>query len=468
MKNLIVFVMVAAALTIFNGCQKEELTDRQLTDEVQPQFVVNDFGILHFNSMEEFENIIDKLIDETGFYKTLNSSNFKSLRSINEFNLKSSLNETSSEDTLVVSDAFASVLNAEREVIVAGNLFKVSKHGTFKSTESNIELLRELDKLESVKDMIVPVNESNLKSASSELEKYYSFIEYDDVFIYDTFEEYSGGGSYYSSTSEPDYDNFVTKTESQTIFGDAWDALFGYSNSTKVWFNNDNKKCVDVKLYCVNYLVYSETGIKVKTQKKGWTGLLSKTEVDEIRVGWDYVELEQKLPNLTSDVIGEMKKWTTAVHDPVTQQYKKYLGIAKTEFEKKTYFSIDLLVDDFEVTNKDVLGLIIKGGYNWAKSTFGSSPNLEAVREISPYAPKKARLKLGKYELSGKNTDKETFIFKKDFGVIVNLSVNLSNLSVNPTGFQPAAEEYKIIKASVYGCAKNGSEWKGVRYNYKY
>ncbi len=89
------------------------------------------------------------------------------------------------------------------------------------------------------------------------------------------------------------------------------------------------------------------------------------------------------------------------------------------------------MVDDFEVTNKDVL-------------------------------------KLDKYELSGMNTDKETFVFKNDFGVIVSVSVNLSNLNVNPTGFQPAAEKHKIIKASIYGCAKNGSEWKGVRYNYKY
>ncbi len=456
----------------FTSCNKDDFFSKTQHDKVQES---NNIGILKFNSMEEFQNTIILLIEDKDHYKRLNNESFTSLRYIDDIGLKSSSNENSQEDTLVVSDAFASVLNAEREVIVEGNLFKVSKHGTFKSTESNVELLRELDKLESIEDMIEPINESNLKSTSTEQEPIYSFKEHDDVYIYDTFNKYddndgySGGSTYTSSTSEPNYDNFVIKTEGQTVFGDAWDVLFGYSNSTKVWFNNDSKKCVDVKLYSVNYLIYSEAGIKVKTQKKGWTGLLSKTEVDEIRVGWDYVELEQTIPNFTSDVIGEMKKWTTAVHDPVTQQYQKYLGIAKTQFSKKTYFSIDLLVDQFEVTNKDVLKLVVKGGYDWAKSTFGSStPKIEAVREISPYAPKKARLKLGKFELSGTNTDKETFVFKNDFGVIVNVNVNLSNLSVNPTGIQPAAEKYKIIKASVYGCARNGSEWKGVRYNYKY
>ena len=464
-KSLVLAIFLG--LLVFTSCNKDDFSQNSENNKLMS----NDIGILHFNTMEEFENTINQVIAEKEFYKSLNNNMFTSLRTINDFALKSSSNESAVEDTLVVSDAFASVLNSEREVIVADNLFKVSKHGTFKSTESNLELLRELDKLESITDLLIPINQSGLKSASVVDEKYYALRDYDDVYIYDTFEQYGGsssGGTYTSTTSEPNYDNFVVKTESQTIFGDAWDALFGYSNSTKVWFNNDSKKCVDVKLYCVNYLVYSETGIKVKTQKKGFLGILDKTNVDEIRVGWDYVELEQKLPNLTSDVIGEMKKWTTAVHDPVTQQYKKYLGIAKTQFAKKTYFSIDLLVDDFEVTNKDVLKLVIKGGYNWAKSTFGSSPNLEAVREISPYAPKKARLKLDKFELSGTNTDKETFVFKNDFGFIVSVSVNLSNLSVNPTGFQPAAEKYEIKKASVYGCARNGSEWKGVRYNYKY
>lgn len=450
MKTKSLISVILLGLVFLTSCNKDDFLQNTENDVTKEN---NGVGILHFNSMAEFENTISQVIDNKEFYKSLNNNTFTSLRTLNDFALKSSSNESTTEDTLVVSDAFASVLNSEREVIVADNLFKVSKHGTFKSTESNLELLRELDKLESIADLIEPINQSGLKSASIADENYYALKDYDDVFIYDTFGEYGGGSSgssFTSSTTEPDYDNFVTKTESQTIFGDAWDALFGYSNSTKVWFKNDSKKCVDVKLYSVNYLVYSETGIKVKTQKKGFLGILSKTNVDEIRVGWDYVELEQKLPNLTSDVIGEMKKWTTAVHDPVTQQYKKYLGIAKTEFKKKTYFSVDLLVDDFEVTNKDVLKLVIKGGYNWAKSTFGSSaPKPEAIREISPYAPKKARLKLDKYELSGTNTDKETFVFKNDFGVIVSVSVNLSNLNVNPTGFQPAAEKYKIIKASV-------------------
>ena len=40
MKNLILIAMTALALTIFNGCQEEELNDDLLIEGVKPQEVV--------------------------------------------------------------------------------------------------------------------------------------------------------------------------------------------------------------------------------------------------------------------------------------------------------------------------------------------------------------------------------------------------------------------------------------------
>jgi hypothetical protein len=80
MKNLIVFAMLAVALTIFNGCQKEELTDRQLTeDEVQPQDVVQPDVYVEDNFLV-FANFhtLDSL------KKELNSYRFDELKSFEE------------------------------------------------------------------------------------------------------------------------------------------------------------------------------------------------------------------------------------------------------------------------------------------------------------------------------------------------------------------------------------------------
>ena len=64
MKNLIVLALVAVALTIFNGCQKDELV-RQLADEqsqlaIKPDVYVEN-GYLAFKNMEAVDSVIQML-----------------------------------------------------------------------------------------------------------------------------------------------------------------------------------------------------------------------------------------------------------------------------------------------------------------------------------------------------------------------------------------------------------------------
>ena len=119
MKTKSLVIAIFLGLFVFTSCNKDDLplnSENNITDEI---------GILHFNSMEEFESPINQIIAEKEYYKSLNNTTFTSLRTLNDIVLKSSSGESATEDTLVVSDAFASVLNSEREVIVADNLFKV-------------------------------------------------------------------------------------------------------------------------------------------------------------------------------------------------------------------------------------------------------------------------------------------------------------------------------------------------------
>ena len=62
MKKLFVFAMVATVLTIFNGCQKDELNISHLTDDVQPQEVVKpdvyvEGDYLVFKDFETYDSI---------------------------------------------------------------------------------------------------------------------------------------------------------------------------------------------------------------------------------------------------------------------------------------------------------------------------------------------------------------------------------------------------------------------------
>gem|GEM_PF-1280010 len=82
-------MMALVALTVFNGCQKEELTDRQLTDEeVQPQEVVQpdvyvENGYLAFKNMEAVDSVIRMFNGMTPkeFELWENQIDFKSARS---------------------------------------------------------------------------------------------------------------------------------------------------------------------------------------------------------------------------------------------------------------------------------------------------------------------------------------------------------------------------------------------------
>jgi len=62
-KKIGFFAVMAAIIATIGGCQKEELTDRQLTGEVQPQVVVQpdvylENGYLTFKNIEAVDSII--------------------------------------------------------------------------------------------------------------------------------------------------------------------------------------------------------------------------------------------------------------------------------------------------------------------------------------------------------------------------------------------------------------------------
>jgi len=88
MKKIIVLVMATAVLTIFNGCQKEELNIRRLTDnELQPQEVVKpdvyvENGYLAFKNMSAVDSVIHLLNNMTTSEKEVWESQmgFKSAR----------------------------------------------------------------------------------------------------------------------------------------------------------------------------------------------------------------------------------------------------------------------------------------------------------------------------------------------------------------------------------------------------
>lgn len=130
-------------------------------------------------------------------------------------------------------------------------------------------------------------------------------------------------------------------------------------------------------------------------------------------------------------------------------------------------------------TSEQVYKKVVGEAWRWIKYGLSqlNDPNkptsedkIESIREFSPNKAFSAVTKIGTYEQTDYNTDKFTFIINSDFGFIISLKVGLGNPdgTTYTPGFKGVASEYEILKASMYGCARRGDTWKGIRLNYKY
>ena len=165
--------------------------------------------------------------------------------------------------------------------------------------------------------------------------------------------------------------------------------------------------------------------------------------------------------------------------DPYTGEYNKWLGISNLAFKKKTILTVDLIGKEYKITNKQLYEKAVGEAWRWIKYGLSqlNDPNkptsedkIEGIREFSPDKPYSAVTKIGTYEQIKFNADKLTFIISSDFGFIISLKIGLGNPqgTTYTPGLQGVASEYEILKASMYGCARRGNTWKGIRLNYKY
>jgi len=131
-KKIGFFVVMAAIIAASGGCQKENLNVRQLTDEAQPQFVVNDpmfkglneiaFSVednrLVFENEEEFQKGID-------FLANLGDENFSAFEEVIGFDSYRKIYENDSVlSELFPDELYQVLLNPEKEIAVGNYLFR--------------------------------------------------------------------------------------------------------------------------------------------------------------------------------------------------------------------------------------------------------------------------------------------------------------------------------------------------------
>ncbi len=111
-----------------------------------------------------------------------------------------------------------------------------------------------------------------------------------------------GNGNGGNNNSNPTYNETYTEIaqisqtmESCTGYEPFLSNLFGEVKVCKDYYNSDNRR-VKVKYWQVDLGLFYSVGVKVKNQKKGWTGIWRKIDTDKVALGINSVTWKFNLP----------------------------------------------------------------------------------------------------------------------------------------------------------------------------
>lgn len=378
-------------------------------------------------------------------------------------------------DTLVPNQDFAALLNIKGELEVGNEIIRITPVGTYRFP---IEAEKEFNKLiEEKPDYLgTQIDEETYKIS-------------DNIILYKTFEQkpddYSilSEGNYEllpddffgdeptitnmetKAVSEPNFDSFQTfSADRQTWFGKLIQNIIGSTKESTVNFSS--KRRVKGSFYFYNYGVYAEIGVQGWTDKKNWIGW-SKTESDELRVGWNKVVLKKTIPDYYKQSLNDLN---SIIYYP-----PQYMEVHGRRVNVAT-----LAMPDYKSTLKDkVVAQGVKAIYNYLKSDLGR-PATEWERAEAFIIASRTEL----YYISGTehvvkwNTKSYTHVFANSWMTIVVGWNNQSGIflnNLNPNNYNKAGAWLQTIgkafneqrstleSGEVYTCARFGNDWRGMK-----
>ena len=428
-------------------------------------------GRLCFESRIDFQNAVNSIIKKKA---DVIGDQFVSRRKFLESSIQLKSTNTSGEkhiddsDTLVYSDAFCAILNENREVEI-GNIFvKVTPIGTILVNAENSKEIAQISFNDNFLSKCTKVGSAFGIASESDL---YESSEFKGVYLFDTYSllkknKETNNIKVFAIASSPVESDFNVLSDGKTWAGNLISSIIGFSKSDYKRFS-DRDYCVDVKFYSQNFFVYSEAGIKTKTQKQGWTGIWNKVDSDELISGYDRLILTEKWPAKLFPSITNVTTNFPKSETVINGMSKTYYDFKYTQqkLAKEVLTTRNILGIDIDITNKDVsraLWHILEPAWKWGNSSFGSGSNQKVALRVLEENLQTSKLETFDRSIRESNTDKLTYILDSDFGVIISLpgssSVNWLNVVDGV-----AAKFHYSPGTILYGCARRGTEWRGLK-----
>ncbi|MDR0834136.1 MAG: hypothetical protein LBN93_08155 [Candidatus Symbiothrix sp.] len=373
-------------------------------------------------------------------------------------------------EELIPNPNFARLVNPNGELEVGTQIVKITPEGTYAIP---------IDK----KDQFDALIFSDLQLQGRLIDEH-TFDLGDGITLYETFDEVGdyeviSNGNYVllpdnqydnyvapQAPSEPNFDQFPTfSPDRHTIVGKLIQSLIGSTKTHTIEFNS--KRRIRGKFYFYNYFVYSEIGVSGWTDKKNWIGW-SKTDADELRVGWRDMVIKRSIPN---EYLKDLKKIQGPIYFPPAYMtipgYDRRVNVATlvvpdykaTLFEKVISIGAKAISDYIKSELK-------QGATNIDKATGFIIVDKTTVRVITL---DESRIKY--------NEDSYTHVFDSQWNFNFQISWNSqSGFSVGSVhSLTDAINWGKAIQATlnaqtptlesgeVYVCGRFGADWRGMR-----
>lgn len=438
MKKVFYSVLAVCAFSVM-ACQKENAETPVLSNEEK-----TGVAPLTFGSVSEIRNVLYSMQDAGS-----DDISTKSISSNPDFlsYAETVMLEPGYDDkpNVIISEVFGSVLNPDGEVIFGDYMLKVCDYGILYTKVSNANTVRSLVSLNY--DMGGAMPAANCPIPLNDPEKIYVLDGYDDIYLYDTFGILAKAGTKATEQEIFGSKNYIVNG---SIFqmGLNWAAGYTYPQGAdqKTTFSSDSKRANDTKIYKRDAGIYAESGVKVKTMKKGFLGTWSKFTAPVKAAVEDLVILEED--------------WSFGAASA------GWVDVNQADYAGKTYtIATKKLSGQFTGISESSLINDCNQAITWAQSRGLNVSNVDGVRYINGGAQTTAFVRLKNKVLTA-TSDKLTNFFNLEYGGRYGTSGSPSS---NPaTNVRGQAGYYKIFTVTMYGTSTYNGEEKGARMIYTF
>lgn len=419
------------------------------------------------------------------------------------------LNHLDDLEDIIGDIAFSNFLNTEAEVQIGNQIYKYTDVGLFITEDSNYDKLENYLKINDISDdLLLPTsNESKIRLNSKIPQGGYTPLENNIMYFrapigLEPAYPYPGGGGGGGTPPPPAPSQTLEDFLDELDYCSASSGLFGNVFGT-------NRVCIDeyesgrrvkTKAYNYNYGVAFNLGVKVKHQKKGWTGIWRKEDVDEIVLGVEYAKYEYNFLPIFARALSQMnlnERFVSplssapysGIYHFTTNIYGDYANIDYNYTPNNPYpfdlFQSDLIIETWSyndtwdrIFNEEINGLTKSeklNDYFWSTLWNTTKSQVKDLVGDSRYEMPNDVILASKHPTAGKlmifqtlkrskrNGDKIEKSF--DWGVGIKLTLNGSNnyQLLKANAGSPDLQKPKKYHASIYGAIKRNGKWHGSK-----